>query len=106
MLLVGMNSWIQSSSEIDAHPPATRPVKTAPRSGVLRAGIATALVAIVLLMAACLLALFSGNRITSYVPLAMAIFIQEMVLAVWLIVKGFDPAAVAALLAKAAAAGL
>ena len=64
------------------------------------------LVAIVLLMAACLLALFSGNRITSYVPLAMAIFIQEMVLAVWLIVKGFDPAAVAALLAKAAAAGL
>ncbi len=49
MLLVGMNSWIQSSTEIDAHPPATRPVKTAPRSGVLRAGIATALVAIALL---------------------------------------------------------
>jgi len=64
------------------------------------------IVAVILLMAACLLALFSGNRITSYVPLAMAIFFQEMVLAVWLIVKGFDPSAVAALLARAAAAGL
>ena len=49
------------------------------------------IVAIILMMAACVLALFSGNRITSYIPLAFPIFLQEMVLAVWLIVKGFNP---------------
>jgi len=49
------------------------------------------IVAIILMMAACMLALFSGNRITSYIPLAFPIFLQEMVLAVWLIVKGFNP---------------
>ena len=51
------------------------------------------IVAIILMMAACVLALFSGNRITSYIPLAFPIFLQEMVLAVWLIVKGFNPSA-------------
>jgi hypothetical protein len=51
------------------------------------------IVAIVLMTAACLLALFSGNRITSYIPLAAPIAVQEMVLAVWLIVKGFNPSA-------------
>jgi hypothetical protein len=60
------------------------------------------IVAIILMMAACVLALFSGNRITSYIPLAFPIFLQEMVLAVWLIVKGFNPSAVAALSAKTA----
>jgi hypothetical protein len=49
------------------------------------------IVAIILMTTACVLALFSGNRITSYIPLAAPIALQEMVLAVWLIVKGFNP---------------
>ena len=60
------------------------------------------LVAIILMMAACMLALFSGNRITSYIPLAFPIFLQEMVLAVWLIVKGFNSSEIVSLPAKAA----
>ena len=58
------------------------------------------IVAIILMTAACVLALFSGNRITSYIPLAFPIFLQEMVLAVWLIAKGFNPSAVASASAK------
>jgi hypothetical protein len=51
------------------------------------------IVAIILMTTACVLALFSGNRITSYIPLAAPIAVQEIVLAVWLIVKGYNTSA-------------
>lgn len=58
------------------------------------------IVAIVLLLAACVLALFSGNRVTSYIPLAAPLGVQELVPAVWLIVKGFNPSVIASKSAK------
>ena len=52
--------------------------------------------ALFLMMAACLLALFNQQPVTSYVILAAPIGVQEIVLAGWLIVRGFNSAALAA----------
>lgn len=49
------------------------------------------IVAIFLLTVAAVSALFSDQPVTGYVLLAVPIGLQELVLAVWLIVKGFNP---------------
>jgi hypothetical protein len=50
------------------------------------------IVAVIVMMTACL-ALFSDTPITGYTLLVLPIAVQEMVLAVWLLVKGFSPSA-------------
>ena len=50
MVLVGMNSWIQSSTGTAVPQPAPSTKRAARRPGVLRAGIATALVALMLIV--------------------------------------------------------
>ncbi len=49
------------------------------------------LLAVVLLYAACMLSLFRDNPIADYKVLAAPIFVQEIVLALWLLVRGLAP---------------
>jgi hypothetical protein len=60
--------------------------------------------ALFLMMAACVLALFNQRPVTSYVILALPIGLQEMVLALRLIVKGFSSAALGSVQPQATAA--
>jgi Domain of unknown function (DUF4386) len=53
----------------------------------VRLGAAAAL----LMLTACLLALFSNSTVTGYTFLILLIAVQELVMAVWLLVKGFSP---------------
>lgn len=58
----------------------------------------------ILLLVACLSALFSRNPVTSYTILILPIAVQEMVMAVWLIARGFRSAALEGTVASARAA--
>jgi len=52
------------------------------------------IVGVLLILVACLSALFSGRPVTTYASLVLPIAAQEIVLAIWLIAKGFSPSAI------------
>ena len=67
------------------------------RSGLVPGWLAGwGIAGVALMLVACLGALFSGSPVTDYALLALPIAVQEMVLAVWLLARGFRVAAVRA----------
>ena len=52
------------------------------------------LVAAVVMLGACLSALFTASPVTTYTILVLPIAVQEMALAAWLIARGFEPSVV------------